>query len=113
MLDTPQARFKPLKSLKKPLSKSDLVGELPTGFFVFLGLFSVWLAHLWSACGAVANSGSVSFLLSLIRPDSPGSSLVQLVKYAVSFVFGVADGSDGRVLPLKRGEFTSSIESTC
>ena len=62
MLDTPQARFKPLKSLQKPLSKSDLVGELPTGFFVFyrsvLDLVGASVVGLWRSVQLVVFSPS-------------------------------------------------------
>jgi hypothetical protein len=90
LLDTPQARFKPLESLKKPLSKSDLVGELPTGFFVFyrsvFDLVGASVADLWRGCQL-----GFCFLPVLSDPQgAPDLSHLQLVKSAGSCVFEVA-----------------------
>ena len=90
MLDTPQAGFKPLKSLKKPLSKSDLVGEEPTGFSVFIrstfDLVGASVVGLWRS----SQHGPPIPLILLIRPDFPDSTHIQRVKYAVYFVFAVS-----------------------
>ena len=74
MLDTPQAGFNPLKSLKKPLSKSDLVGELPTGFFVFyrsvFDRVGAAVVRLWRGCQL-----GFHFLPAFADPQgSPGPS---------------------------------------
>ena len=66
---------------------------MPTGFFVFYrsvsDLVGATVVGLWRGC-----QHGFRFLPAVTDPqDSPGPSPVQLVKYEISFVFGVNYGT--------------------